>query len=138
MPDVRNCRRCNRLFNYMSGPPICNDCKDADEKDFQRIKDYLYTNPGTNLTKVASDCEISIEKIKRFLKEGRLEVVGDANFVLECEICKKPISTGRLCATCQKSMKEGFDNEAVKMKAAEEKKKAANKVGMLYKKDDKK
>lgn len=105
MPDVRNCRRCGKIFSYFSGPPICPVCKQLDETDFKRVKEYLYQNPGATLQQVSSELEISVDKIKRFLKEGRLEIVGeDANLFLECESCGKAIKTGRFCDECEKNL----------------------------------
>ncbi|PYG89108.1 flagellar operon protein (TIGR03826 family) [Ruminiclostridium sufflavum DSM 19573] len=101
MPDIRNCRRCGRMYNYLGGPPICPDCKKADEEVFKRVKDYLYDNPGATLSQVSMECDVSVEKIKLFLKEGRLEITDGANIILECERCGKAIKTGRFCDSCQ-------------------------------------
>lgn len=101
MPDVRNCRRCGRMYNYLGGPPICLDCKKADEEVFKKVKEYLYDNPGATMSQVSMDCEVSVEKIKLFLKEGRLEITDGANIVLECERCGTAIKTGRYCESCQ-------------------------------------
>ena len=113
MPDVRNCKRCGRIFNYIGGVPLCQACRDQDEEDFKRIKEYLYKNPGSPMSLVASELDVSVEKIKRFLKEGRLEIVGDEpNFVLDCESCGKPIKTGRFCSECEKDLARGFKSAA--------------------------
>ena len=45
MPDVRNCKRCNKIFKHLSGPPISLDCKQQDEDKFAIVKEYLYENP---------------------------------------------------------------------------------------------
>ncbi|NMB98545.1 MAG: MerR family transcriptional regulator [Clostridiaceae bacterium] len=116
MPDVRNCKRCGRIYNYLGGIPICPICKDEDEKDFQRVKKYLYENPKATMSEVASNLEISIEKIKRFLREERLEIVGDDVIVgLECERCGKRIKTGRFCEDCNKDLALGFTKAARKL-----------------------
>ena len=36
--NVRNCKKCGKLFNYVSGAPVCPACKDALEKKFQEVK----------------------------------------------------------------------------------------------------
>ena len=83
MPDVRNCRKCGRIYNYIGGAPLCPACKQLEEDDFQLVKKYLYENPGATLTQVSTDLEMSVEKIKRFLKEGRLEITNDdGNLIL--------------------------------------------------------
>lgn len=117
MPDVRNCKRCGKIYNYIGGIPLCHACREADEQDFKRVKEYLYENPGATLSEVSTVLEISVEKIKAYLKEGRLEIIGeDANVVLECENCGKSIKTGRFCDECTKSLAKGFDATAKQMK----------------------
>jgi len=117
MPDVRNCRKCGRIFNYLGGPPICPACKQQEEEIFKKIKEYLYDNPGASVTQVSKDLDVSIELIKRFLKEGRLEIVGEEgrNLLLECEICGKAINSGRYCKECERDLVRGFQTAVDKM-----------------------
>ena len=110
MPDLRNCRRCGKMYNYLGGPPICMDCKNADEEVFKKVKDYLYKYPGAALSQVAMDLEVSVEKIKMFLREGRLEITEDSNVILECERCGKAIRTGRFCKECQNELGNDFSD----------------------------
>jgi len=114
MPDVRNCRRCGRMYNYLGGPPICIDCKNADEEVFKKVKEYLYENPGATLAQVSMDLEVSVEKIKMFLKEGRLEITEGSNIILECERCGKSIKTGRFCDACQNQVGNDIMGTAVR------------------------
>lgn len=131
MPDVRNCRRCGRMYNYLGGPPICQDCKNADEAVFKKIKDYLYDYPGATLSQVAMECEVSVEKIKMFLKEGRLEITEGANIILECEKCGKSIKTGRFCNECQSQLHNDISGTYVKPEKDEKEVKKPG-VGMRY------
>jgi len=109
MPDVRNCRRCGRIFNYIGGAPLCPVCKEEDEEDYKRVKQYLYEYPGATMTQVATELNVSLEKIRRFLKDGRLEIVGDdPNFILQCEKCGKSIRTGRYCDACERELLTGL------------------------------
>lgn len=118
MPDVRNCRKCGKIFNYIGGAPICPVCKQADEEDFKKVKEYLYENPGSSVTKVSTDLNISVEKIKRFLKDGRLEITSEeGNMILECENCGKGIKSGRLCDACERDLAAGFRSAASQIKS---------------------
>jgi len=114
MPDIRNCRKCGRVFNYIGGEPICPSCRQQEEEIFKKIKDYLYDNPGASVTQVSKDLDVSIELIKRFLKEGRLEIVGEEgkNLLLECEKCGKAINSGRYCKECERELLKGFKTAA--------------------------
>ncbi len=117
MPDVRNCRKCGRIFNYIGGELICPMCRKADEEDFQRIKKYLYEFPGASLSQVSAELEISVEKIKKFLKDGRLEIAGnEGNMFLECEKCGKSIKSGKYCTECENEMAAGLRSVASKIK----------------------
>ena len=107
MGELKNCKRCGAMFNYVVGHPICGRCRKADEEDFKKVKNYLYDNPGSSPPEIAVEVDVSVEKIRRYLKEGRLEIVGDAsNMVLACEKCGMSIRTGRYCDECERDMKK--------------------------------
>lgn len=130
MPDVRNCRKCGRIFNYIGGSPICPSCREQDEVDFKRIKDYLYDNPKASVTQVSVDLDISVEKIKRFLKDGRLEIADDeGNMILECENCGRSIKSGRYCPDCERSLASGFKNAATQFKSEIDSQNSAKSTG---------
>ncbi|MFZ5353334.1 MAG: TIGR03826 family flagellar region protein [Bacillota bacterium] len=111
MGDIRNCPRCGRVFSYV-GRPICNNCLNAEEDEFKRVKDYIYDNPGANMSEVSEATDVSVEKIMRFLRDERLEIVsGEGNMILECERCSKAIKTGRFCETCKDELATGLKKE---------------------------
>jgi flagellar operon protein (TIGR03826 family) len=135
MPEVRNCRKCGKIYTYMGGAPICPACKQSEEEDFKNIKDYLYRNPGSSITQISAELDISVEKIKRFLKDGRLEIAGeDGNMILECENCGKSIKSGRFCDDCERNLASGFKSVAGQMKSEMDSISEASRkaIGMRY------
>lgn len=98
--EVKNCVKCKKIFQYLSGPQLCPNCKDQEEKDFQAVKDYLRANPKATITEVSEELEMSVDKITRYLREGRLEIAPGSAIILECERCGAPITTGRFCSSC--------------------------------------
>ncbi len=102
--STKQCARCRKLFNYFSGPPLCVECRKEDDEDYKIVRDYLYKNPGAKITDVSSETEVSVSKIRRFLKEGRLEIKDLENCFLECERCGAPIKSGRYCDKCKRDL----------------------------------
>ncbi|MCK9445093.1 MAG: MerR family transcriptional regulator [Tissierellaceae bacterium] len=103
--DIRNCSRCGRLYHY-DGFRICPTCRREDEADFTKVKEYLYKNPGADISEVEKETEVEASKIIEFLRQGRLEVAEDSNLVLECEICGTSIRTGRFCDKCASDLQK--------------------------------
>lgn len=115
--DVRNCKSCGRLFNYIGGTAICPSCQKMLEDKFTQVKEYIYDNPNANIQKVSEDNEISIPQIKQWIREERLEFSESSAVGLECENCGSMIRTGRFCQHCKETM--------------------ANRLGGMYKEKEK-
>ena len=110
--DVRNCRRCGRLFNYVAGPFLCPRCREEMEKKFQEVKVYIRENPGVGVREVAEKCEIDTSQIYQWLREERLELAEGSMISLTCENCGKTIKSGRYCEKCKRDLMQGF-NQAI-------------------------
>ena len=65
--DVRTCRKCGRLFNYLSGPPVCSACRDEMEKKFTTVKEYIRENPGASMKEIAEENDVPHGKTKQIL-----------------------------------------------------------------------
>ena len=109
--DVRNCRTCGRLFNYLSGPNLCQECRDALEKKFADVKDYIRDNPHSSISEIAEANEIDTKQIKQWIREERLQFADDSPVGIECEGCGATIKTGRFCDACRKNMANLFDSQ---------------------------
>lgn len=107
---VRNCARCNKVFEYFSGPPLCQRCKDQDDEDFKRVREYLYDNPLSSIIDVSKALDISVGKISRFIREGRLETKKYNNITIKCKSCGIPIKTGQYCPKCLNEMANRLSN----------------------------
>ena len=42
--NVRNCRKCGKLFNHIMGMPVCPACREKLEQKFQEVKKYIREN----------------------------------------------------------------------------------------------
>ena len=99
MVDIRNCRRCGKMFAY-TRVPICPDCEKLDNEDLNKVRDYIKAHPGTKMSKVSEETEIPMNQIMKYLRDGRIELVDAEDLILTCEDCGKPITSGRKCAKC--------------------------------------
>lgn len=119
--DLRNCKSCGRMFQY-EGSEFCTACRKDQVDDFQKVKEYLNENPGAIVPQVVEDTGVSVEKIMKFLKEERLEIKGEAGYILECESCGDKIPSGRFCKNCISNLR-GELGSVTKQKKKPEKKK---------------
>ncbi len=102
--DVRNCKGCGRLFNYVQGPPLCSGCISKLEEKFQQVKAFLKDNPNASLSVVAEENEVSVKQIKQWVREERLSFTEESQITLECEGCGAKVLTGRFCEKCKATL----------------------------------
>ena len=107
--DVRNCRGCGKLFNYVSGPFMCPACREKLEETFQTVKKYIQDHPGVGVKEVAEECDVDAGQIRQWIREERLEF-SEGSMELGCEKCGKPITSGRFCPACKASMANSLGN----------------------------
>ena len=107
--DVRNCRTCGKLFNYVSGPFMCPACRENLENKFQEVKKYIQDNRGVGVKDVAEACDVDAGQIRQWIREERLEF-SEGSMELGCEKCGKPITSGRFCAACKAGMVNSLNN----------------------------
>lgn len=108
--NIRNCRACGRIFNYISGIPICPACKESQEAKFQEVKEYIRTHRGASIPEVSEACDVEPAQIRQWLRDDRLEVTEDSAMLLDCESCGAPIRSGKFCEKCKTTMTKGFND----------------------------
>lgn len=121
--NVRNCRKCGNLFNYVSGPPFCPACRDELEKKFKEVKKYVQDHKGATIPQVSEACEVDKHQIRQWVREERLEFADSGATGISCEKCGAPIRTGRFCEKCKMSMTNDLQSVVSKPKPAVQKKK---------------
>lgn len=99
--NVRNCKKCNRIFNYIAGVPLCPKCKEDLEEKFQEVKKYIQDNRSVPLVTVAEECDVDVAQLRQWVREERLVFAEGSGMGIECEVCGTPISTGRFCEKCK-------------------------------------
>ena len=102
--EVTNCRKCKRLFNYISGQRICPACREELESKFQEVKKYLFDNRNATIAQVVENCDVDEHQIRQWIREERLEFSSGIDASIVCENCGTLIKSGRYCDKCKASM----------------------------------
>lgn len=108
--NVRNCKKCGKLFNYAFGPIICQDCIGAQEELFQKAKKYVQENPGCDIQELSENVDVEVSQIKQWIREERLQFSTDSPIRIACEGCGSMIRSGRYCEACKANMTSGLNN----------------------------
>ncbi|NTV77772.1 MAG: flagellar protein [Clostridiales bacterium] len=111
--NVKNCRKCGKIFNYVVGPIICPACREESEARFQAVKKYVEDHKGAGIHEVSRECEVEPTQIQQWIREERLFFSEDSPIGINCEGCGTMIRTGRFCEKCKLDMARGF-NSAIK------------------------
>lgn len=101
--DIRNCKRCGKVFAYQR-IPICPECEKKDNDDLEVVRQFIADHPGCTIQVISQETEISSSQIRKYLVDGRLDVIESMSPMLECENCGTQIYTGRLCYECSKKL----------------------------------
>lgn len=108
--NVKNCRKCGKIFNYIGGIPICPNCKEELEKKFEEVKEYVRNNPRSDIKTVSTECEVEMGQIQQWIREERLVFADDSPIGIPCEKCGAMIKSGRFCENCKNEMTRGFND----------------------------
>ena len=115
--NVRNCRKCGIIFNYVMGPIVCPRCKEEQENKFQEVKKYVQDNRGADIHEVATECDVDPSQIRQWIREERLEFSADSPVQIACEKCGEMIRSGRFCEKCKNSMANQLNSSIQKKEA---------------------
>ncbi len=131
--NVKNCKKCGKIFNYIVGPQICPACQEALEAKFQEVKEYIREHKdASNIVSVAEACEVEVNQIKQWVREERLTFGDDSAMGIECESCGAMIKSGRFCEKCKNDMTRGLiDAAGLNKKPVEEKKAQAREAARM-------
>lgn len=118
--DVRNCMKCNKLFNYLTGPPICASCRKEIEDKFKEVRLYIRKNVKATIPEVSEACDVDVKQIKQWIREERLSFSNDSPIGIDCEICGANIKTGRFCSTCKAEVANNLETAYKRPEVKEE------------------
>lgn len=123
--ELKVCKNCRRLFKYIYGPELCQDCINLaseekndnmnkqettlirtivkeDKSKYEQVKDYIMANPNATVAQISEAIDIPPTKIFEWIKDDRLEFSENSEYAwFTCEKCGTKIKSGRLCNRCK-------------------------------------
>ena len=110
--ELKNCSTCKKLFPYPGyGYILCPECRRTDEAQFQLVKKFLDQYPGAEGKEVFLATGVAINTLIKWVREGRLISSNAINLGAVCDICGKPVCTGKLCPQCKQDVVRKFKEE---------------------------
>jgi NMD protein affecting ribosome stability and mRNA decay len=97
--EAMNCPRCGKVFVRII-ESVCNDCVKKEEAIFDMVRDYIKENPNKTVKEVAEECDVSVKRILKYIRDGRIDSSKGMHGEITCSNCGKPILTGRMCEKC--------------------------------------
>lgn len=104
--EVRNCKQCGRLYNYIGGSykSLCPSCIRALEGKFAEVKEYIEENSSATMVEISEACDVTTRQIEQWVREERLCFSDDSPIGIECESCGAMIKSGKYCNSCKSTM----------------------------------
>lgn len=102
MAELINCSVCQAICLKEHVSDICPSCYKKEEAVYQRVQRFLKRREHRTATnaQVVEKTGIELKLLYRFMKTGRLRIIGYPNLSYPCERCETMIRKGRLCETC--------------------------------------
>lgn len=102
--QIMQCKLCAKPFQSTGGS-LCHECLVQLDLDFSTIRDYLRENPGnTGVEEICEATGILKRNIIHLLRDNRLSFKSPEHDSLLCEVCRQPITGGRICSNCKDSL----------------------------------
>lgn len=118
---LASCGRCGKMFNKVN-TNVCPGCVEAEEADFEKIREVISRNETLNVEQVADEAGVDITVVRRVIGEGRVAQVSMGE-VPKCGKCGAPaISiTKKLCQACLERLNAEVSKAQSQIKLAKKK-----------------
>ncbi|SDX28252.1 TIGR03826 family flagellar region protein [Paenibacillus sp. CF384] len=132
--DLGNCPRCGKLYakNFRD---VCPNCIKEIDNEYTLCSEYLRKNKGATINELTDATKVSIKQITKFIREGRISLVGAPNLMYPCEMCGSLIRDNTKCEGCRAKLLTEVNKAkqaAAAAKAAKEEEKAPTSAASAY------
>ena len=108
----RVCEKCGGVLVFKGlGEYQCEECGEKAYDDYGKVRAYIEEHRGATAVEVEAAVGVSQKIIRRLLKDGRIEIAEGSKMFLHCELCDKPIRSGRYCPECEMKMHRSMEEK---------------------------
>jgi flagellar operon protein (TIGR03826 family) len=108
--NVANCPKCGRVYVKNIVHDICSTCVKANDLQCETCIKYLRENRGIMLEELSEATEVPQSIIIKFIREGRISIMGNRNIFYPCEVCGEHIRDRNMCDSCRQKLKRDVRN----------------------------
>lgn len=107
MAELRNCPMCDEFFNYTGLREVCHKCALKEEDMYQVVYRFLRKreNRAANVDRIEEATGVDRELLYKWVRKGKLHPAVFPNLGYPCDNCGHLTTKGKLCESCQGSLK---------------------------------
>ncbi|WP_135555080.1 flagellar protein [Paenibacillus cymbidii] len=97
--NVANCPNCGSVFQK-NLRNLCTKCTRQYDDELNRCLSALRHDRRITTDKLIEKSGVGIASITQFFRDNKILLREYPNLFYHCELCRKPIRTGKLCPPC--------------------------------------
>lgn len=126
------CPKCGTQYKKSdTSVMICPKCGHEEISTFGKIKQYIDEHGTSTAWDISQATGISITKIEKYLREGRLEIPENSSVFIKCQKCGDEIRYGRFCRECALVMCKDLHTSLIEGEIGDKPKKNVGKMRFL-------
>jgi flagellar operon protein (TIGR03826 family) len=126
--NVANCSKCGKVYVKNPMHDICPACIKVMDLQCESCIKYLREHRGITLEELSIATEVPQSLIIKFIREGRISVIGNHHLSYPCEVCGTSIQEKHMCDSCRQKLKKEVHNTMEDHRRVEDQRRQENKV----------
>jgi len=122
---VAHCPECGKVFQKNSRN-LCADCAVLLDKQMSAVERFLLHNRFATTEELADATELTPNKIRTWIRKGKLSILNYPNLADRCDLCLAPIRRGHLCVPCSMRINEDIQRTLERDRVSKERLRSAH------------
>jgi len=116
--DLKNCKKCGRLFSPEQDTKICQKCSDVKDRDYELVEEAITLYHKITPSEIAAHTHLPQERVNEILKTSKV-LAQDVDSESVCTQCKKRPATADsdICLACQMAMFKSLNDISATLRA---------------------